>query len=46
MTHSDYLTIAYTSFAVFLCWDYFAPRWALKNSTRAIALRARRNKPL
>jgi hypothetical protein len=44
MTHTEYVAIAYAGFAVFLCWDYFAPRWALKKSARAIALRARRNK--
>lgn len=44
MTHTEYLAIAYASFALFLCWDYFAPRLALKKSARAIALRVRRNK--
>ncbi len=44
MTHEKYIAIAYTSFALFLCWDYFAPQWALKKSVRAIALRIRRNK--
>ncbi len=44
MTHTEYLAIAYASFALFLCWDYIAPRLTLKKSTRAIALRVRRNK--
>ncbi len=44
MTHHDYVAIAYASFALFLCWDYISPRLALKKSSRAIALRIRRNK--
>lgn len=46
MTHWDYVAISYASFALFLCWDYLAPKMRLKKSARAIALQTRRRNPL
>lgn len=46
MNHWNYVALAYGAFALLLCWDFIAPRLALKKSVRALALRLRRRKPL
>lgn len=46
MNHWNYVALAYCAFALLLCWDFIAPRLALKKSVRALALRLRRRKPL
>jgi len=42
----NYVALAYGAFALLLCWDFLAPRLALKKSVRAVALRLLRRKPL
>ncbi len=46
MNHWNYVALAYGAFALLLCWDFITPRLALKKTTRAVALRLRRGKPL
>jgi hypothetical protein len=46
MSHWSFVAIAYSAFALLLCWDFIAPRLTLNKSVRALTLRLRRKKPL
>ena len=42
MSYLGYVLGAYAVFALFLAWDFLAPRWQLARIRRAIAARDRR----
>jgi hypothetical protein len=42
MNHWNYIVMAYGAFAVLMAWDYFAPRWSLRQTLRNIHLNKRR----